>query len=318
MRYFISLSAFIIFFSSCSDKSKSDLNVFRATEEGLQLSNTAISHSNEVIYHSLEEQLEDSKNWDRTIVWQPKALQIKTLSDSIINYIRGLKEELKNEAGPANPEDNGSSQEGNLTVTNHVFESHGRGKELFEKLLKYQQQVLSVDSGLNEFFRNKIIIFTENFDYSRNNTAAFIKNYFNKIPLIAAYAMLSKFENNVKVIENTLITFCESKTRFIDEGYTVFSAIVGQSSNYVKAGDNIEITAGVGAFSVASKPKITIDGKDIQLNKEGVVIYKFKTPVKAGKYFKAVKMEYTKPDGTKESMTKNIEYTVIEPNKNPQ
>ncbi len=317
MRYFIPLSAIILFFSSCSDNSESTLNVFRATEEGLQQSNKTISQANEAIYHSLKEQLADSRNWESTIIWQPKAMYIKELSDSIIKYIRELKEELKNEAGTDKPGDNGSSQEGNLTVTDHVFESHGRGKELFEKLLKYRQDVLLVDSGLNEMFRDNVIIFIGNFDYTRNDKAAFIKTYFNNIPLIATNAMLSKFENNVKIIENRLVTYCYNRTFIIDEHYTVFRAIVAQSSNYVKAGDEIEITAGVGSFSTASQPKFMIDGKLISGDENGIVVYKFKTPSKAGKYSKAIKIEYTKPDGTKESMTKNIEYTVIEPNQIP-
>lgn len=312
MRYFISLLAFIIFFSSCSDNSESTINVFRAIEEGLQQSIKTISQSNEVIYHSLDERLADPRNRERTMIWQPKAIQVKNLSDSIIKYIRELKEELKNEAGPDNPGDKGSSQEGNLTVTDHVFESHGRGKELFEKLLKYRQEVLSVDSGWNVLFRNNIIVFTGNFDYTRNDTAAFIRTYFNNIPLIATYAMLSKFENNVKIIENTLVTFCSNQIDGIIESYTVFRAIVGQSSNYIKAGDEIEITAGIGAFSVAARPRITINDKIIQITEGGVALYKLKTPLKAGKYSVPVKIEYTDEDGRKELMTKNIEYTVIE------
>ncbi len=89
------------------------------------------------------------------------------------------------------------------------------------------------------------------------------------------------------------------------------------NSSCVKAGDIIEINAGVGSFSVQSQPKFTIDGKLISVNENGIMVYKFKTPLIAGKYNKPIKMEYTKPDGTRELMTKNIEYTVIDPKQNP-
>ena len=57
-----------------------------------------------------------------------------------------------------------------------------------------------------------------------------------------------------------------------------------------------------------------VDNKIIDANAEGVMVYKFKTPLEAGEYNKAVKIEYTKPDGTREFRTYNIEYTVINPN----
>ncbi|MBK6379818.1 MAG: hypothetical protein IPF72_08815 [Chitinophagaceae bacterium] len=55
-----------------------------------------------------------------------------------------------------------------------------------------------------------------------------------------------------------------------------FQVIIGQSSNCVKAGDNLEITAGVGAFSAASQPKFTIGDKLISGDDNGIAIYKLK------------------------------------------
>jgi hypothetical protein len=93
---------------------------------------------------------------------------------------------------------------------------------------------------------------------------------------------------------------------------------VTQSSSYVKAGEKIEINAGIGYLSTTLQPKITINQKLFQLNENGVAVYKFKTPLKAGKYYMSVKIEYTEQDGAKGLMEKNIEYTVIEPKQNPE
>ena len=88
---------------------------------------------------------------------------------------------------------------------------------------------------------------------------------------------------------------------------------MGQSSSCVKAGNDIQITAGIGSFSLEAQPTFSVDGKAIKSDVDGVMIYKFKTPLKAGDYFKPVKIEYTKPDGTRESKEYNIEYSVIDP-----
>lgn len=312
MRYIIPGLAILLFFSSCKDNSKSDLAVFRAADEGLRQSINTISISNNIIYKAFEDRLRDPFNSERTKIWYPKAMLVKTLSDSMIKYIGEVKSDIKNEA-PDKTGDKESFNQNDLNVAEHVFESHNKGKELFEKLIKYRQDLLSIDPELNKVFSPILIVFAKGFDYTGNDSKIFTKTFFNKIPAIAAMAMLSKFENNVKIIENNFITFC------LSNGYSTFCGfserpwpLVTQSTNYIKGGELIEITAGVGSFSFALQPKAIIDEKEISADENGVMIYKFKTPLKAGKYTKPVKMEYTTPDGNPASMTKNIEYTVIE------
>jgi len=202
-----------------------------------------------------------------------------------------------------------------MGVSEHLFESHGKGKELLEILLKYKVALLAVNPEVKSQFEHATNIFSNEFTFGATDTVAFNKTFFSSIPVIAANVILSKFVNNVKVCENETITYCYNKIGFLDgpSMYDKFAAIIGQSSNYIQAGDELIITAGVGSFSTASQPKITINGKEITVNEDAVAVHKLKTSQKAGKYFVPVKIEYTKPDGTKEAKTFNIEYTVIEP-----
>ena len=85
--------------------------------------------------------------------------------------------------------------------------------------------------------------------------------------------------------------------------------IIAQSATIIKAGDKIEITAGIGTFSMAGNPKITIHGKLIQME-NAVASYKFKTPLKAGKYFVPVKIEYTDLKGMINVKMDKLKYTV--------
>jgi hypothetical protein len=127
--------------------------------------------------------------------------------------------------------------------------------------------------------------------------------------------MLTMFENNVKVMENKFVEFCFNKIGSTDgpEFFTKIGALVGQSTNIIKAGDQMQIYAGVGSFSVACKPIITIDKKVFQPTySEGVVSYKFKTPIKAGKYIVPVIIDYIGEDGSKRQLKNKIEYTVVE------
>ncbi len=311
MQQFLTAIAFLYIFSSCKDDSENNLAVFRAINEGLLQSNDEISRSNELIYRSIEESLADPQTSEGMKFWQPKAIKIKEFSDSMLNYIKGLKEELVSEAGPAKPGDK-EAFERNPTVTDHLFESHGKGKALFEKLVNYKRDVLSVDPKLNNTFKDNVTIFTKEFDQNENGAKEFSKIFFSKIPAIAAMAMLSKFENNVKITENHLINYCNSQMCVLNIIYDSFAPLVSLSSSYVKAGDKIEITAGIGAFFSAPNPKISISNIAIPINENGVAIYNFKTPLKAGKYFVPVKIDFITVDGRKESFEKRIEYTVKE------
>ena len=54
------------------------------------------------------------------------------------------------------------------------------------------------------------------------------------------------------------------------------------SSSYVKAGQEIEITSGIGAFSKAAMPTISINKKNISLDADGAARYRFKASDKPG------------------------------------
>ena len=77
-------------------------------------------------------------------------------------------------------------------------------------------------------------------------------------------------------------------------------------------GQEVRITAGVGAFSKAAAPNITIDGSNVALNAEGVAELKFNAGG-TGAYSKKVVINYLKPDGTRGTTEKEIKYTVGSP-----
>ncbi len=312
MRHFIAAIIFIFIFSSCKDNLQNSLTVYKIAEEGLLRSNKNISLATDLVYNAIEQKTQDYKTLEVAAKWQPKAYEIKRLSDSIINYIRELKEELMAEAGGNGPDN--KDWENNLTVTGHVFESHGRGKELFERLTFYRRDILSVDSYLRNEFENKTNVFAEGFNYKLKDTTEFTKTYFNNIPLIGAFVMLSKFENNVKICENEFVRFCYNQIGYLDgeSMFEKYTFVVAQKSSYLKAGEELEIYAGIGAFSNKSKPSFTIYGKNVPVDENAIAIYKLKTPLKAGKYYLPVKVEFTKQNGARDTMEKTISYTVVE------
>ena len=91
-----------------------------------------------------------------------------------------------------------------------LFEKKEKGEELFERLKNYKHDILAVDEELDKEFNSTIFLTTPAFDMLKTKQD-FTKTFFDDIPTVAALAMLSKFQNNIKVNENRMVTFCNNK-----------------------------------------------------------------------------------------------------------
>lgn len=79
-------------------------------------------------------------------------------------------------------------------------------------------------------------------------------------------------------------------------------------------GDVLGIKAGIGAFSKASQPVISVNGKTIELGDEGYAFTKMKVPQKPGKYKILVSVSFTNPTTGKKELSKiNVKYEVVKP-----
>jgi hypothetical protein len=92
--------------------------------------------------------------------------------------------------------------------------------------------------------------------------------------------------------------------------FDALHSIMTISSSYVKAGQSVEVTAGIGQFTKVAKPHITIDGKEGKLDDGGVAVYTFSAKGKPGKYQVPVIIEFYNPDGTLATLTRQLEYVI--------
>ena len=280
---FLSLA---LFFSACNGKSHND-DIIKVLEESLERSNNSINVSSVTIMKSLEEKTTEYATKERADIWFSKAEQIVNLSSETYDYVGTLKKmkEVNSE----------------------------KAKELFTSLMKYKEDVLNIDSSIRYEFTNSFILISNSFDSSVQAEKNFGNKFFKNSNSSAISAMLTKLQNSIKVIENKTIAYCHQKIGSTDgDGFfDSYSAIVGQSSNYLKPGDKLEIKAGIGAFSKKAMPKININGSNIELGEEGYASFKIKTPRNPGEYKIPVKISFLNPTtGKEETMKINVEYTV--------
>lgn len=287
------------------------LNAFKTVNNSLMNANGIIEAKNEGIFKSFDAKLKDPKTAQLAAMWKPKADQAKTLADGMFNYLENLKVELMKEAGQETP--GGKYKEDNLDAATRLIVEGPRGKELIQKLTAYKNGLLAIHPDINKEFKNTLPI---DLSTPATNNQAGKKDwayaYFHMTPTIAAITMLSKFENDVKNSESLVVDYCHRKVGEVQVVYDEFQAFAGTNSQYLMPGQELVITAGVGAFSKAAKPSITVDGSGVGLNAEGIAEYK--TMVGGpGTYTKTVNITYVKPDGSTATIPKKVEYTVGSP-----
>ena len=294
------------------------INAFKVVDRSLITSNENISTSNETLYKSLEAKLNDPQSAEKAKIWEPRAMKARQYSAEMMSYIEGLKLDLKKAADlkmkwDADKKDSVEDyREDNLDASTRLFENNGKGKELEALLKKYKENMLSIDPSIRAQFERTFPVNTIPPVSQEGKQKDFTQSFFHMTPTVAALTMLSKFQNNVKNAESEIVTYCHSQIGAVKVIYDQFAALVGQSSNYVMPGQEIQITAGVGAYSKAAQPQITINGAQASLDADGRAIYKFNASG-AGNHNVPVNVTFTKPDGTKETKSFNVEYTVGTP-----
>jgi gliding motility-associated protein GldM len=139
----------------------------------------------------------------------------------------------------------------------------------------------------------------------------FTNAYFHMKPTVAGLTLLSKFQNNIKNSENQVVTYCHEQIGAVVVKFDKTGVLVGQSSNYVMPGQEIAITAGIGAYSSAAQPQISIGGSNVAVI-DGKGTYTVKASG-AGAHKVPVTIRYLDQDGLPQSKTEDVEYVVGTP-----
>jgi gliding motility-associated protein GldM len=307
------------------------LNAFKTVNNSITTSNVVVTAKNDLTYSAFQKALNDPQTKANAEIWAPKANQIQKISSSMFGTIEGMKHLLKLESQfEIDKEGKEKFNDANLDAATRVFDKDGKGKILYDSLSEYKKEMLAVLNP-EEFKDNKVLyaeVSKAKADFEKqlpldlsvptSQTGAapsndvvkdWVTNYFHMTPTIAAITILSKFQNDVKNSESQMVDYCYKQIGSVKVVYNQFEAFAGTNATYLMPGDELEIQAGIGAFSAAAKPDITINGQRQTLNADGVADYKTKVDG-AGEHTVTVNIAYTKPDGTVATIPKTIKYTV--------
>jgi gliding motility-associated protein GldM len=286
------------------------LNAFKTVNKSLEKTNTVVNNSTQTIIASLTQKLSDPSGAAKAAIWKPKADQVVNLTSGVYNYVQSLKNEIIKSAGGDPATGKELTRDDNMDIPTRILIDQGAGKKLLAMLTSYKSDILKVDPMINTEFANSLPI---NLDKPNNKTGSWESAYFHMVPTVAAITMLSKFQNDIKTTENKVVAFCHEQVGKVEVRFDTYAAIVGQSSKYLMPGQDLEIVAGVGAFSKNAKPIINIAGQGVQVGDEGTAT-KTVPGGGVGNHTVSVTISYTDQDNKQQVIKKDIEYTVGQSN----
>ena len=291
------------------------LNAFKTVDRSLMTASGIAEQKNVDIFKSFQRKIEDPKTKEKAEIWLPKAQKAKELADAMYQYIDALKVELKKESDLKIVDGKEEYKEDDLEASTRLFissppEGKAKGKELFAKLTAFKQQLLDIDPGIKtEVGPNLPLDLSIPKSNNETSNQEWAYGYFHMTPSVASITILSKFQNDIKNSEAQVVEYCHKEIGEVEIIYDEFKALAQPSTQYAMPGEQIIITAGIGAFSKAAKPTITVDGAVVPLNADGAAEYKMIAGA-AGAYTKKVRISYSKPDGTTATIDKDVKYTV--------
>lgn len=250
------------------------LNAFRTVRRSLENSNATVTQSTAIIMKSLEDKSNDPVTTERATPWFQKAQKVTATADAIFKYIDGLKNDIITKAGGKPGDATVPFKEDNLDIVTKMFVQGGEGNKLKQRLEQFQKDILGIDPEIDSAFKKSLNIDLSNPPGQDGKTKAWDLAYFNMVPTVAGLTILSKFQNDIKGAENKVVSFCHQKVGEVKVVFDSYAAIVGQNSNYLMPGQQLEVKAGIGAFSKSSKPTITIGGTTVPIGEEGFALYK--------------------------------------------
>jgi gliding motility-associated protein GldM len=308
------------------------LNAFKTVNTSIEKSNGVVTQKNDLTYASFKAKLEDAQTAEKAKVWAPSAFKAQKLSKDLTTYIESLKGQLIDESNPQTKDGKKEFTEGNLDAATRIFDTKGEGPKLYKSLIDYKANLLNLldpsnypdqPDNIKEDLRQTKARFDKELplDLSipkseSNNTPTgnvpkdWTINYFHMTPTIAALTILSKFQSDIKNSESRVIDELHKRIGEVKIVFDKFDALVAPSATYLMPGDDLEIKAGIGAFSAAAQPKVYINGALQPLTADGTALWKTKVSSSSNVH---VKIDYAKPDGSVATVERDVKYTVGQP-----
>jgi len=284
------------------------MNALFMIDDSLKESNGLVAEENEQLLAAVTKQADAYPQFK---IYQEQAEKVKMTASELNIFIDDLRAELIEAAGGLDA-DNHPKRKDDKNITTRIFINEEKGFELESMVKNTRMNLLGVlkekvDSiRFSQTLPLKINPIPANSE--KNNWVEFT---FQQMPLAAVLPLLSKFQNDLKVSEASLLKHFLGKTG-ITRKQDAFVPVVAANKSYVIKNEAYEAEIFLGSYSsTVDNLTVSVDGQPI-IVRNGKAQFKL-NPSSLGIKKHTAKISLRDPlTGEIESFTKQFEYEVGE------
>ena len=283
------------------------LNAFKTVDHSITRSNDLIQSKSKLQLAAFDKAIKEQGE-AKVLPFKLNAVAANELADQACSYIDALKLDIKMASHGKAPDGEGFADD-NMDGPTRVMDNQKKGIALRDSLIRLRADFLKlVPASQKDEFERILALKIDTPEVENKGNRDWVGAHFRMVPAVAALTIMDKFKNDIRASSNAIIEDNLSQINALDIKFDQFEPYVSANSLYLMNGQQFSATIGVGAFSSAINPEITVDGAPLAVaGGKGTFTT---TASGAGSHTVHVNIRLKKPDGTYLEKTEDITYNV--------
>ena len=246
------------------------LNVSNEVLKGFDLVGNSLLRStdnaikeNEALYADLAEQMK--KNPTKVKPWYDRAMEVKSMSDSLYNFAAQLRLAIARQAdGPDADPDNIQNKE-DLEAAGHIMlaPAKGQGRNLYNSINAYRHRILQLIPDARQQAITASNLSTDVPQTPENKGKKWEEYMFESMPAVAAVTMLTKLQNDIRTAEGVALHSLMTNIDVKDIRVNELNAYVLPEATTLFPGDVFNSRIFMAAIDTTQRPEIYVNGRKI-------------------------------------------------------
>lgn len=241
------------------------LNAFNTVNKGIGESNVILTDKNKALMANITETAASDPR-PETQANLAKATQAAAISADFIKLLDDYKAVIMELAGGPNEKEPTKllKTEGEMEKTSHYMIKEGKGDELKAKIDETRKKFLDLignQSGIDVPLKASEVP-------ADAGSRSWAEYNFDRVPAIAIYTLLTKYQQDAKSAESTILAFLARDINLRDFKVDKMKALVSAPSSYVRKGTEYTASIFVGATSTSINPKVFLGSFNGEVKKD--------------------------------------------------
>ena len=238
------------------------LNAFKTLSGSIDKSNRSIDAQTGQVYEAIKESETEKGQYEKVHQYRLQADDVVKKSDEMVAFFNVWKRRIVMAAGGYGHTAEDSTypdKMDNIDATTSLLVEQKGGDTIRQKILQLREFLLAQVPKDSSQFSKQMALNVEPAKKTDDNPKADWNRFnFEHMPAIAALALFSKFQNDIRSSENMVIKRLSELAHTKELKFDSIVALAVPKQSYATKGDKIEATILLAAFNKANKPSCSI------------------------------------------------------------